>query len=141
LPKGELTLIGKLGTMPNDMNVDPNTYERGVTNAELERYRQSALARFPPLTRGVGHGGWAGIYDDSIDAHPIVDAVPGTDGLLCALGMSGNCFKLSPVIGDLLAARILSGPDSAPELDLFRFDRFAEGAALDRAFGSMSVLA
>jgi glycine/D-amino acid oxidase-like deaminating enzyme len=141
LPKGELTLIGKLGTMPDDLNVDPDTYERGVTNAELARYHQSMLRRIPALARGVGLGGWAGIYDDSIDAHPIVDEVPGASGLFCALGMSGNCFKLSPVIGDLLAERILSGAGGSPDLDIFRFDRFAEGASHDRAFGAMSVLA
>jgi glycine/D-amino acid oxidase-like deaminating enzyme len=86
-------------------------------------------------------GGWAGIYDDSIDAHPIIDAVPGADGLYCALGMSGNCFKLSPVIGSLLAHRIMDGPDAATELELFRFDRFDDGATHDRVFSSMSVLA
>jgi sarcosine oxidase subunit beta len=95
----------------------------------------------PSLARGTWLGGWAGIYDDSIDAHPIVDAVPGADGLYCALGMSGNCFKLSPVIGDLLAARIVGGSGAAPELDLFRFDRFAEGDSIDCVFQSMSVLA
>jgi glycine/D-amino acid oxidase-like deaminating enzyme len=141
LPKGELTLVGKLGTMPDDMNVDPDTYERGVTNEELARYHQSMLRRIPSLARGVGLGGWAGIYDDSIDAHPIVDAVPGVTGLYCALGMSGNCFKLSPVIGDLLAAHVLDGGERGAELEIFRFDRFAEGASHDRAFGAMSVLA
>ena len=68
----------------------------------------------PFLDRGTVLGGWAGIYDDSIDAHPIVDAVPGAEGLFCALGMSGNCFKLSPLIGDLLAQRIIEGPGSTP---------------------------
>lgn len=139
LPRGEMTLIGKLGTMPDDMDVDPNGYQRGVSNDELARYRASALRRMPSLAHGVELGGWAGIYDDSIDAHPIVDAVPSADGLFCALGMSGNCFKLSPVIGDLLAHRVMG--EAAPNLDLFRFDRFAEGATLDRSFGSMSVLA
>lgn len=141
LPRGELTLVGKLGTMPADLEVDPESYARGVSNAELAIFSASALTRMPGLARGVGLGGWAGIYDDSIDAHPVVDAVPGADGLFCALGMSGNCFKLSPVIGDLLAQRILAGPGAAPALDLFRFDRFAQGAPLDRTFRAMSVLA
>ena len=141
LPKADATLVGKLGTMPEDENVDPDTYLRGVTNAEIDRYRASIRLRMPFLERGSLLGGWAGIYDDSIDAHPIVDAVPGAEGLYCALGMSGNCFKLSPVIGDLLACRIVKGPGAAAELELFRFDRFGEGAAHDRAFETMSVLA
>lgn len=141
LPRGDMTLVGKLGTMPADTNVDPNSYELGVTNREIERYRQSARRRMPFLDRGTLLGGWAGIYDDSVDAHPIVDAVPGAEGLFCALGMSGNCFKLSPVIGDLLAERIVKGAGQVPALDLFRFGRFTDGSAHDRAFGSMSVLA
>ena len=141
LPRADATLVGKLGTMPDDLDVDPDGYERGVTNAEIERYRAAARVRMPFLDRGTVLGGWAGIYDDSIDAHPIVDAVPGAEGLFCALGMSGNCFKLSPVIGDLLAQRIIEGPGSTPKLDLFRFDRFRDGSAHDRAFSAMSVLA
>ena len=100
--------------MPADLDVDPDSYERGVTNEEIERYRAAARRRMPFLDRGTVLGGWAGIYDDSIDAHPIVDAVPGAEGLFCALGMSGNCFKLSPLIGDLLAQRIIEGPGSTP---------------------------
>jgi glycine/D-amino acid oxidase-like deaminating enzyme len=141
LPRADATLVGKLGTMPADMDTDPNRYNRGVTNEEIARYRDAARRRMPFMDRGVVLGGWAGIYDDSIDAHPIVDAVPGADGIFCALGMSGNCFKLSPVIGDLLAQRIISGPGAAPALDLFRFDRFSEGSTHARAFGAMSVLA
>lgn len=141
LPKGDLTLVGKLGTMPSDENVDPDGYLQGVTNEEISRYQQAARRRLPTLERGTVLGGWAGIYDDSIDAHPVVDAVPGVEGLYCALGMSGNCFKLSPVIGALLASRIVSGPESAPELDLFRFSRFFDGTAHERAFGNLSVIA
>ena len=141
IPRGDLTLVGKLGTMPADDHVDPETYERGVSNSEIARYRKAASLRMPGLAGGVVWGGWSGIYDDSIDAHPIIDAVPGADGLYCALGMSGNCFKLSPVIGELLADRIVGGASASPELDLFRLGRFADGTAHVRAFGSLSVLA
>jgi len=141
LPRGDMTLVGKLGTMPDDMDIDPDSYERGVSNSEIERYRESARRRMPFLDCGTLLGGWAGIYDDSVDAHPIIDAVPGADGLYCALGMSGNCFKLSPVIGDLLAQRIIGGPSQAAALNLFRFNRFSDGSAHERSFGSMSVLA
>ncbi len=141
LPKGDMTLVGKLGTMPDDMDVDPDTYARGVTNSEIARYQDAARHRIPSLDRGTVLGGWAGIYDDSLDAHPVVDAVPGADGLFCALGMSGNCFKLSPIIGLMLARRVLYGHDAVPELDLFRFSRFTDGTAHERSFGAMSVLA
>lgn len=141
IPKGDETLIGKLGTMEGDMGVDPDSYDRGISNGELDRFRRSGHHRLPFLDRGTVLGGWAGMYDDSIDAHPIIDAVPGTDGLFCALGMSGNCFKLSPILGDLLANRLIDGPAASPALDQFRFARFAHGQAHERAFSAMSVLA
>ena len=127
LPRADATLVGKLGTMPADLDVDPDSYERGVTNEEIERYRAAARRRMPFLDRGTVLGGWAGIYDDSIDAHPIVDAVPGAEGLFCALGMSGNCFKLSPVIGDCSPSGSSKAPVRRPQLDQFRFDRFRDG--------------
>jgi sarcosine oxidase subunit beta len=141
IPRGDMTLVGKLGTMPQDTNVDPDQYERGVTNSEIERYRLAARHRMPALDAGAIWGGWAGIYDESVDAHPIVDAVPGADGLFCALGMSGNCFKIAPEIGRRLADRIIDGEAAADPLELFRFDRFAIGQAHERSFGSLSVLA
>jgi len=55
--------------------------------------------------------------------------------------MSGNCFKISPRLGKLLADRIIDGPQASPELSLFRIGRFADGTAHQRAFGALSVLA
>jgi hypothetical protein len=55
--------------------------------------------------------------------------------------MSGNCFKLSPIIGLLLANRIIDGQLAASDLDHFRFSRFFDGSMHERAFGTMSVLA
>jgi sarcosine oxidase subunit beta len=141
IPRDEFTLVGKLGTMPEDLDVSPDDYARGVSNDEIERFLESSRNRLPSLCSGTVLGGWAGIYDDSLDAHPIIDEVPGAEGLFCALGMSGNCFKLSPILGDLIARRVIDGPDAAPDLAMFRIDRFADGMQHDRAFGAISVLA
>jgi sarcosine oxidase subunit beta len=141
IPREEFTLVGKLGTMRADLDVDPGDYAKGVSNEEIGRFLASSRDRLPSLLSGTVLGGWAGIYDESIDAHPVIDAVPGADGLICALGMSGNCFKLSPIIGELIAERVIAGPQSAPALDHFRIDRFADGSHHERAFGEISVLA
>ena len=140
IPRGDITLVGTLGTHDDDATVDPDSYLRGITNDEVDRLSALGRRRMPALDRGVMWGGWAGIYDESIDAHPIVDAVPGLDGLFCALGMSGNCFKLAPKLGELLARRIVDGPDAAEAIAPLRIDRFAGGATHTRAF-AMSVLA
>jgi sarcosine oxidase subunit beta len=140
IPRGDITLVGTLGTHDDDTVVDPETYRRGISNDEVARLSSLGRRRMPALGRGVMWGGWAGIYDESVDAHPIVDAVPDIDGLFCALGMSGNCFKLAPRLGELLARRIVDGPSAAEPLAPLRIDRFAEGGVHTRAF-SMSVLA
>ena len=140
IPRGDITLVGTLGTHRDDTVVDPDSYRRGISNDEVDRLSALGRRRMPALGRGVMWGGWAGIYDESIDAHPIVDAVPGFDGLYCALGMSGNCFKLSPILGKLLALRIVDGPSAAEALAPLRIDRFAVGATHGRSF-AMSVLA
>lgn len=140
IPRGDVTLVGTLGTHADDAAVDPDTYRRGISNDEADRLSLLGRRRMPALGRGVMWGGWAGIYDESIDAHPVVDAVPGIDGLFCALGMSGNCFKLAPKIGELLARRIVDGPSAAGALAPLCIDRFAVGATHTRSF-AMSVLA
>ena len=140
IPRGDITLVGTLGTHDDDALVDPDTYRRGISNDEVDRLSALGRRRMPALGRGVMWGGWAGIYDESIDAHPVVDAVPGVDGLFCALGMSGNCFKLAPKLGELLARRIVDGPAAADAIAPLRLDRFAAGATHTRSF-AMNVLA
>lgn len=127
IARGGMTLSGSLGTHRDDASVDPNSFEKGVTNQEIVRFVGSATARMPGLARSVVHGGWAGIYDESEDAHPILDAAPGVEGLFIAAGFSGHGFKLSPSFGRLLAERIMGGPEAAPALQPFRYSRFAEG--------------
>ena len=140
LPRGDLTLVGTLGTHPDDTPVDMDCYELGVTNGEIERLLRRGSRRMPSVARGARWGGWAGIYDETPDAHPVIDAVPGVPGLFCALGMNGNCFKLAPRLGELLAARVVDGEPAASALEPFRLDRFAAGETHDRAF-AMRVLA
>lgn len=124
---GEVTLVGSLSGDDDHLFADPDTFEPGVSRAEIARFRREGAVRLPALAGAIAQGGWAGIYDGTADAHPVLDAVPGVDGYYCALGFSGHGFKLSPVFGALLARRIVGGPDAAPELHPLRLARFAEG--------------
>ncbi|MGE5593947.1 MAG: NAD(P)/FAD-dependent oxidoreductase [Betaproteobacteria bacterium] len=67
---------------------------------------------------------WAGLYDMTPDAHPILGATP-VDGLYLACGFSGHGFMLAPVTGKLLAEIICDGKPSIDitGLDLGRFER------------------
>lgn len=139
IPRGGMTLSGSLATHPMDQTVDPDAYAKGVSNEEIARFVKSAAARVPALGRSVVFGGWAGIYDESPDAHPVLDECPGVDGLYLALGFSGHGFKLSPMIGIGMAKMIEHGTSAAPELRPFRATRWAEGAPIVARSG-VSVL-
>ena len=44
--------------------------------------------------------GYAGLYTDTPDNHPIIDKVDGIEGLYIAAGLStGYGFKISPAVG------------------------------------------
>ena len=139
IPRGGSTLSGYLLTHPDDESVDPDGYDKGVTNEEIGRFTASAGGRIPALGRSVVHGGWAGIYDESPDAHPVLDQSPGVEGLYLALGFSGHGFKLSPSFGIGMANLIADGPAAAPELRPFRATRWAENAPIVARSG-VSVL-
>lgn len=69
------------------------------------------------------HAVWAGLLDLTPDAVPVIDKVPGVDGLTVAIGFSGHGFGIGPVTGGIIADMVQGKPasfDMAP----FRFDRF-----------------
>lgn len=86
----------------------------------LERLRH----RYPPAAEATIARGWAGLYDMTPDAHPILGAV--ADGVYAACGFSGHGFMQSPAVGRALAEEILG---LSPSLDLgpYRLDRFDAG--------------
>ncbi|MEW5865898.1 MAG: FAD-binding oxidoreductase [Bacillota bacterium] len=67
---------------------------------------------------------WAGLYDMTPDAHPILGATP-VEGFYLACGFSGHGFMLAPVTGQLLS-EIICGEEPSIDitgLDLGRFER------------------
>jgi sarcosine oxidase subunit beta len=97
------------------------TVDESVLPDRLER-----LARRFPAAAGAGVArAWAGLYDMTPDAHPIIGLV--ADGVYAACGFSGHGFMQSPAVGRAVAEELLDGE---AELDLspYRLDRFAAGA-------------
>ena len=76
-------------------------------------------------------GGYAGLYEMSPDAHPIIGWAPEAPGLLLCNGFSGHGFMHSPVTGRLVAELILDGAAHTVDITPLRPSRFAEGAAID----------
>jgi glycine/D-amino acid oxidase-like deaminating enzyme len=65
--------------------------------------------RMPAMSDCYFRGGWSGLFDVTPDWHPILDQVPGIEGLYCAVGFSGHGFKLSPMVGVAMAELITQG--------------------------------
>jgi sarcosine oxidase, subunit beta len=78
--------------------------------------------RYPPAA-GVGTArAWAGLYDMTPDAHPIIGWVE--DGVYAACGFSGHGFMQAPAVGAAVAEELLTGRSSF-DLSPYRLERFA----------------
>ena len=77
--------------------------------------------RYPAAADATIERSWAGLYDMTPDAHPILGEI--ADGVYAACGFSGHGFMQSPAVGRALAEEILG---ESPSLDLspYRLDRF-----------------
>ena len=91
----------------------------------VEDWRERLAFRYPRAAGAPVRRAWAGFYDMTPDAHPIIGPV--ADGLYAACGFSGHGFMQSPAVGDAVAAELLG---ESPPFDLspYRLDRFAAGA-------------
>jgi sarcosine oxidase subunit beta len=85
---------------------------------------EAAVKRLPLLAEAGIASRWAGLYEVTPDAHPILGRVPEVEGFLLVCGFSGHGFQHGPACGLLLAEEIVDGKahtlDIAP-LDLARF--------------------
>jgi sarcosine oxidase subunit beta len=129
-PEGEaLTLIGT--TSPYEGHVD---HEVERDRAPYQDHTATLAARFaqrfPGEEQAVLRGGYTGVYDCSPDLQPLLGPLPGVDGLYVACGFSGHGFKLSPVIGQLMAEQVLTGAPSLVDLELFSPARFRTGRSI-----------
>ena len=71
-------------------------------------------ALVPPAAGMPVARAWAGLYDMTPDAHPIVGEV--ADGLYAACGFSGHGFMQAPAVGRIVADELL-GEDPGFDLD------------------------
>jgi sarcosine oxidase subunit beta len=101
------------------------TSDEVVDDALVEDWRARLAHRYPPAAGAPVVRAWAGLYDVTPDAHPIIGPVE--DGLYAACGFSGHGFMQSPAVGLAVAEELLHGTS---ELDLspYRLERFSDEA-------------
>ncbi len=112
--------------LPDMRPPDVETFDMSGTRGFLSRTAAAWAKVLPPLAgvRIIRH--WAGYYDMTPDAHPIVGAIPGTEGFYVAAGFSGHGFMMAPIIGKVMAEILLGLPPSA-DISELQADRFARG--------------
>ena len=101
------------------------TFDATVDESVFDDRIERLVHRFPPAAGATIENAWAGLYDMTPDAHPIVGLV--ADGVYAACGFSGHGFMQSPAVGRALAELILRGEPSI-DLSPYALERFEAGA-------------
>ncbi len=100
-------------------------YDETVDGSLLPDRLARLRHRYPPAHGASIERAWAGLYDMTPDAHPIIGWV--ADGLNAACGFSGHGFMQAPAVGRAVAAELL-GRDAEVDLSPYRLERFDDGA-------------
>ncbi len=106
--------------------VDPDHYNEAADGDWLPAVRQRLSCRYPAMHRGYGRGGFGALYAITPDWHPILDRCPGLEGVYCAVGFSGHGFKMSPIVGQLMAELIVDGKATTLDIAPLRLARFRQ---------------
>jgi sarcosine oxidase, subunit beta len=101
------------------------TREEIVDDALVADWRERLAHRYPPAASAPVVRAWAGLYDMTPDAHPLIGWVG--DGTYVACGFSGHGFMQSPAVGSAVAHELL-GKEAPVDLAPYRLERFADGA-------------
>ena len=123
-----------MGFGDDDEQSDPDAYPQGLELPQAAVARAKLARRVPGMADAYYRGGWSGLFTTTPDWHPVLDAVPGTEGLYCAIGFSGHGFKLSPAIGKSVAELVVKGSARDVDLTPLRFTRFAENDLLNSSY-------
>jgi sarcosine oxidase subunit beta len=102
-------------------------FDQAVDHIWTERHLDAAMWRFPLLERAGLLREWAGLYEVTPDAHPVIDTLAVPAGFTIVAGFSGHGFMHGPIAGLLAAEMILDGRSLSLDVHQLRLSRFAEG--------------
>lgn len=108
---------------------DPPGFRVDVNWEFLPTIVERALYRVPALAGTAIKTGWAGLYENTPDAHPILGTVPEVAGFLCACGFSGHGVMHAPATGRLIAELVVDGRTSL-DISPLALERFRSGRLL-----------
>jgi sarcosine oxidase subunit beta len=115
------------GVLTGMSNPDETPGEDQSVDAAWELTHMEAATRRLPLLENAGVvARWAGLYEVTPDAHPIIGATP-VAGFYLLTGFSGHGFMHGPIGGKLLAEIITTGRAQTFDVSALALDRFAAG--------------
>ena len=128
---GHKSLVG--GESKKDLSevVNPDGFALNADHDTITRYWDRANSRIPEFAAATPMGGYGSIYDMAPDGNPILDRSAVVDGLYWAVGFSGHGFKLSPVVGRMVAELVFHGESKDHPIHDFRASRFVDGDPLE----------
>lgn len=104
---------------------EPSSFNTTVSWEFLEKVTRIAVKRLPALAdAGIAHA-WAGLYEMTPDAMPIIGPADDIEGFFMITGFSGHGFQHSPAAGRILAELITRGEARDCDANAFTFDRFS----------------
>ncbi len=130
---GLSTLVG--GEAWDDLTeiANPDSFGLNADHDTITRFWDRAKHRFPDFAAATCRGGYGSLYDMTPDGNPVLDRSQLVDGLYWAVGFSGHGFKLSPVVGRMVAEFVMHGESRDHPVHEFRLTRYAEGEPMDAA--------
>ena len=104
---------------------EPVGSDERVDLAWEQVHLEAAVQRFPLLAQaGLAHH-WAGLYEMSPDAHPLIGRLEPIQNAYVVAGFSGHGFMHGPIAGKLVAEVILDGNASSLDIGVLSPTRFA----------------
>ena len=90
---------------------------------------EAAVRRFPMLEQAGMVRHWAGLYEMTPDAHPLLGRLGALDEFYIVAGFSGHGFMQGPIAGKLLAEVILDGQAHTINIEALNPNRFAQSTS------------
>jgi len=110
----------------------PEGLDQNSSFAFLGLYARALVRACPVLANVKVLRQWAGCYDITPDANPVVGEVDEVEHFWQASGFMGHGFMMAPIMGKLMAQQI-HDPKPQPLFDRWNLRRFKEGKLLSEA--------
>ena len=118
----DLTLVGDVEL---EIEANPDDFDQKPSMEYIETMWGRVAKRAPGLEEAEYFTGYAGLYTNTPDGHPIIDKVEGVEGLYICTGFNGHGFKESPAVGMLVAEMIVDGEATTIDISSLGLSRFS----------------